>query len=456
MTTPSRPSASARRVTRRKPPQRLGRLRRYRIENLFDTSTYEFDLDSSGPTLLTGVNGTGKSTILRTIDAVSTGSWPALAQVPFTSLTLRFDSDRVLSIGRTKDELAISLTGETTWRFHLAPEYGYDRELLIELDRRYTQLAAMEEDVLIRESSSRRELDLLRRDLTERQVALEHFRSRSSRIPEWTRQLSEIFPVLFITDQRLIIDSPKRGSERERSTRAAADEVARQIAREISTAKSSYGNRSQALDHDFPQRVIRTIKNPPNVSDQDLRHQLEELTRRSESLEAVGLLAKESVGEFEDLDLALANVKPLIQTYVADSRQKLEVLEPLRIKLQLFSEFLRQHYTKKRIVLDPDDGFTIWPSGRKGPPLPPGKLSSGEQQMMVLAHQILFKATAGTLVLIDEPELSLHVLWQATFVEDLAQMGRVNNLSFLLATHSPTLIGGRDDLKRSLDLNSKA
>ncbi len=71
---------------------------------------------------------------------------------------------------------------------------------------------------------------------------------------------------------------------------------------------------------------------------------------------------------------------------------------------------------------------------------------------MVLAHQILFRATAGTLVLIDEPELSLHVLWQASFVQDLTQMGKVNNLSYLLATHSPTLIGGREDLKRSLDI----
>jgi predicted ATP-binding protein involved in virulence len=55
-------------------------------------------------------------------------------------------------------------------------------------------------------------------------------------------------------------------------------------------------------------------------------------------------------------------------------------------------------------------------------------------------------------VLIDEPELSLHVLWQASFIDDLAQMRKVNNLSFLLATHSPTLINGREDLKRSLDV----
>lgn len=451
MTTAPRSSARSRRTSSPKPLSKLGRLRTYRIENLFENFTYDFDLDSNGPTLLTGVNGTGKSTILRTIDAVSTCRWTTLAQVPFTSLALGFDTDRVLKVDRLEGGFNISLTGESSWKFTLVPEYEADRRLFIDLQREYAALRALEEEAPM----SEHDLDEIRREAVERRLAAEHYRTRQSPAPEWAAKLAELFPVLFITDQRLIIESPGRASGRERSTRAAADDVARQIVREMSAATSAYGNRSQALDHDFPQRVIGTIKNPPSVSDEDLRQQLDELTRRSESLEAVGLLAKESVGEFEDLDLALANVKPLIQTYVADSRQKLEVLEPLRIKLQLFSEFLRQHYTKKRIVFDPKDGFTIRTSQRSSTPLPPSKLSSGEQQMMVLAYQILFKATPGTLVLIDEPELSLHVLWQSTFVEDLAQMGKVNNLSFLLATHSPSLIGGRNDLKRSLDQMSR-
>lgn len=82
----------------------------------------------------------------------------------------------------------------------------------------------------------------------------------------------------------------------------------------------------------------------------------------------------------------------------------------------------------------------------------PSGLSSGEQQILVLAYEVLFRSESQTLVLIDEPELSLHVLWQDTFVEDLTRMGRVRSLQFILATHSPSLIGGRDDLKRSLDL----
>jgi ABC-type transport system involved in cytochrome c biogenesis ATPase subunit len=455
------PEQSARQQARRRRPTKpslapLGRLHRYSITGLFDTFTYDFDLDTQGPTLLTGVNGTGKSTILRTIDAVSTGSWLTLAELPFRSMTLEFDSERSLKIERLNGGMQVSLTGEESWEFTGARD-NIDIMHLRDLEAELEYLRNAETDVYSADSRSEaRELSRRQAILVERRYEIERRirAGRHPRFPEWSARLGEIFPVLFITDQRLIIDSPNR----ERSTRAAADEVARQIAREISSAKSSYGSRSQDLDHDFPQRAIRTIKDPPKLTEQELRDQLDELTRRSAALEAVGLLAKESVSEFEDLDLALENVQPVIQTYITDSQQKLAVLEPLRLKLQLFSEFLRQHYGHKRIVIDPDGGFTISTgTKKKEDPLPPRKLSSGEQQMMVLAHQILFKATPGTLVLIDEPELSLHVLWQATFVEDLAEMGRVNNLSFLLATHSPTLIGGREDLKRSLDkMNDQA
>ncbi len=75
--------------------------------------------------------------------------------------------------------------------------------------------------------------------------------------------------------------------------------------------------------------------------------------------------------------------------------------------------------------------------------------------MLVLAYEILFETPRGTLLLIDEPEISLHVGWQRTFVDDIAAMGRPRGISFLLASHSPSLIGGREELKRSLDQGSQ-
>jgi predicted ATP-binding protein involved in virulence len=50
------------------------------------------------------------------------------------------------------------------------------------------------------------------------------------------------------------------------------------------------------------------------------------------------------------------------------------------------------------------------------------------------------------LILIDEPELSLHVAWQVQFLKDLARVIKLSSFDVLLATHSPQIIDTRWDL----------
>jgi predicted ATP-binding protein involved in virulence len=44
------------------------------------------------------------------------------------------------------------------------------------------------------------------------------------------------------------------------------------------------------------------------------------------------------------------------------------------------------------------------------------------------------------LVLIDEPEISLHVGWQKEFLADIIRIANVSSLRFIIATHSPQII----------------
>src|SRR5262245_61098298 len=105
--TPRRPSSArpARTPSRRSSPESLdiGRLTGYSVKGLFGGVDYEFDLDVDEPTILTGANGAGKSTILRTVNAIASGSWPRLAQIPFRSLALAFERGPQLRVKRTKD-----------------------------------------------------------------------------------------------------------------------------------------------------------------------------------------------------------------------------------------------------------------------------------------------------------------------------------------------------------------
>jgi predicted ATP-binding protein involved in virulence len=73
------------------------------------------------------------------------------------------------------------------------------------------------------------------------------------------------------------------------------------------------------------------------------------------------------------------------------------------------------------------------------------KLSSGEQHLLVLFGQLLF-CDDGGLVLVDEPELSLHLAWQERFLEYLAAAQRLAGFTAILATHSPGIIDDRWDL----------
>ncbi|RLP87667.1 hypothetical protein EAD89_18385 [Micromonospora sp. BL4] len=434
----------------------LGKLIRYEVVGLFGSRNREFTLDQDEPTLLTGANGSGKSTILRTIDFISTGRWQDLFAIPFHSITLDFDSGMQFAAHRSEDSAEIYLTGEEPWVINQDELWQH---------KSWWNLSANSALVNVRNSiahGSSLTDELFQSAIAERlghlpaaeRLAL--LLTTSSRAPEWIKDFSTRFPVLFITDQRLVIEPAKRKSQQGSSsteavtTRFAAEEAAQNIAEEIAAAQAAYASRSQSLDRNFPQRVIRAIATTRKASENELRRQLDTLTKQRRLLREVALLPQEAEDEFDELDFTAPHTRAVIATYIQDTKKKLAVLEPLRRRLALFSQFVNRHFEPKSIWFDIEKGFTI-AAGEGNESLPPKRLSSGEQQLLVLAHHVLFRAAPGTLVLIDEPELSLHVVWQATLVDDLTEMGRERDLTFVLATHSPTLIAGRNDLRRSLD-----
>jgi predicted ATP-binding protein involved in virulence len=57
----------------------------------------------------------------------------------------------------------------------------------------------------------------------------------------------------------------------------------------------------------------------------------------------------------------------------------------------------------------------------------------------------------NSLILIDEPEISLHILWQQQFLRDLQEIAGIENYDVLIATHSPQIVYDRSDLTVSLE-----
>jgi predicted ATP-binding protein involved in virulence len=78
--------------------------------------------------------------------------------------------------------------------------------------------------------------------------------------------------------------------------------------------------------------------------------------------------------------------------------------------------------------------------------LSPTDLSSGEQHELVMLYELLFKVKPNSLILIDEPELSLHLAWQVQFLKDLQAIIKLADFDVLIATHAPGIIDDRWDL----------
>ncbi|MDR1290090.1 MAG: AAA family ATPase, partial [Planctomycetaceae bacterium] len=141
--------------------------------------------------------------------------------------------------------------------------------------------------------------------------------------------------------------------------------------------------------------------------------------------------------------------------YLSDSEKKIAVFDDLLSRIELFTNILNQkRFTFKSIQIDKDNGFIF--KTDNGQPLSLTDLSSGEQHEVVLSYELLFKVQADTLVLIDEPEISLHVSWQHNFIEDLIKIAEMQKIRFVIATHSPMIINNHFDLSIDLfDLTQK-
>ncbi len=134
----------------------------------------------------------------------------------------------------------------------------------------------------------------------------------------------------------------------------------------------------------------------------------------------------------------------VLSVYVRDVAQKLAVFDELAGKIEFFKNIINRRFKHKRIVVNKNSGILF--STDAGQPLDPTSLSSGEQHELVMLYELLFKVRQDSLILIDEPEISLHIAWQEEFLQDLARMVRLSGFDVLIATHSPQIINDRWDL----------
>ncbi len=106
-------------------------------------------------------------------------------------------------------------------------------------------------------------------------------------------------------------------------------------------------------------------------------------------------------------------------------------------KKELFLRTINQLFEKTGKIIASDKNNEIV-FRQEGEILTPYQLSSGEKQVLIILLSVLIQDNEPYILIMDEPEISLHIDWQETLIKLIRSLN--NHVQVILATHSPGLV----------------
>jgi ABC-type lipoprotein export system ATPase subunit len=416
------------------------------VSGLFRDRSFELAIDPVA-TILTGENGSGKSTVLRAIDYLATEQWRNFAELPLDGLRLTFEGGVELETATDETGGLQLVSGDDEWTFDLEMAERLEPQLrdFQALRRHYRSDRKRAEEMRARE-----------RLFFRRRVTADPNELDSVLSPQWLSDLAARFQTKLISARRLEHSlRPDKDAGGEEKPVSVVEHFAERLRDRMRDELSNYAAESRKQEKNLPALIVEAMQQGGEEDINELGEEVEKLRSEvralADSLANVGLFHEEDPDTFAAYPRTDRGILLAIREVYRVTRERLERLTLLRSDLELFSSFVNERLTNKRIELNQDAGISV--GLRTGDYIRPSQLSSGEQQLLALAHELLFGSERRSVVLLDEPELSLHVGWLQGLISAFANIGESRELQFIIATHSPSVLVGHEDRERSLDLS---
>ena len=197
----------------------------------------------------------------------------------------------------------------------------------------------------------------------------------------------------------------------------------------------------------------------PSMPYDVFKKEWDEYNNQLNKLISYGLIDKESAGlDLSHLNEAEYRDKMLskgtfLSIYVTQYKETLAPFNELWKKMYTFKNILdeRNRDAGKSIKYTPN-GISYF-NGAKQIKL--DNLSSGEKNDFIMFFDLIFRTRQGTIVLIDEPEISLHINWQERFIDNIERALLDKHCQVIISTHSPDIISVHDDLLAEININNR-
>lgn len=188
---------------------------------------------------------------------------------------------------------------------------------------------------------------------------------------------------------------------------------------------------------------IKTYNRKQKSSINDIRERFINLTEKNEKFKRFGLSTDILTDNFKRIiDNATADnfnvFVPILQSYVDSLNIRLDALQPIESKLSILEKYLSKFFARKKIKINALEGLLIF--SEDGEQLDYSKLSSGEKQILYLFCSIITSVSKSSIVIIDEPEISLNIKWKREFLRAVNDIIAENHVQVIIASHSIELI----------------
>lgn len=434
------------------------KIKEIEIRSLFGYFDHKIPLKTDDRiTIIHGPNGVGKTTVLRLISDLFKRQFLSMLVTPFDRIVIRFKPKGSLTVIRAKEELKfIYHFGQKRTKYTLSLE---DKKILREyplgyLKNRIDDMIDNVERIGLSEwydEKTDRRMSLAEVILSYGHLLPSDIRESITPIPENIENLLEQTNIVVLETQRLFTRYKEEDEEpvpryRRRvrvQQRMTVEQYSEDMISQIEKYQRESGELGASLDSSFPRRLLK-LELPKKATEKHIREEYNGQSKYRDRLMQSGLIAPGAPVPLHPENLEDSERK-VLWAYLDDVKKKLQVFDWLLLRVELFKDIVNSRFSYKKFEVDREKGF-IFESAHDESIVPPRALSSGEQHEIVLTYELLFKAQPGSLIFIDEPELSLHVTWQRKFLEDIAKISELADLDFLIATHSPSIIHDRRDL----------
>lgn len=457
-------------------------LERIQVKNLFNRFTYDINVKNGyNVAILIAPNGCGKTTVFNMVDFIfrpTIAKFRKISFIPFESCLCTMSNGKTVGLeirkakkGKKKDDKMLRplyavgmgmglgrLEAEGKVLF-LTVNDGEEHELNLSDAIRDAMRFIDDDDLPFPDAYTDRFIEYMDIDdlaLREMSPRMRRMMMQSSMglntMTEFREKYGCKLDINFISADRLHRQSgqlknggsyarPRGYEEREMDPLSLMQEKVK----ELYTKTDAEYKKLVSEARDRLPKMFLSNHNKTKMSFEEFEKSWKEYVSDMEKYYQLGLLeSTQTILESSKLEKSFKDNGAFLSVYLEAFKSTLEPWNREYERMKLLADILnrRNRVTCKTLKYGPD-GLIISVDDQK---LPLGCLSSGEKNDLIMFYNLIFNSEKGGLVLVDEPEISLHIEWQEEYLDCLLSICEMNELQAIVATHSPNIVNGHFEL----------